>query len=148
MSKRVEWTIYIVGAALLGFGAGMAMGAAWGYAWGNCNWGGGNVKYNYNQNININNNINRNRYASQLPAGGQGNWQHNAEHRKGVSYRDQGTAQKFNKASTNDAIKSREAFRGRADAGAGVSYRSNIGDRGGASKSGGAGDRAGVCDRA
>src|ERR1700746_2217986 len=42
--------------------------------------------------------------------GDGGRWQHNPEHRKGVSYRDQGTAQKFNRASTNDAIKSREQF--------------------------------------
>ncbi len=139
------------------FGAGVAAGAAWGYAWGNANWSGGNVKVNYNQNININNNINRNNYANQLPAGGQGNWQHNAEHRKGVSYRDQGTAQKYNKASTSEAAKSREAYRGRAEQGrqdlgqGGVGDRGGdatkgggAGDRGGATKSGGAGDRAGV----
>jgi hypothetical protein len=141
---------YVAG-SMFAFGAGVAMGAAWGYAWGNTNWGGGNVNYNYNQNININNNINRSQYASQLPAGGQGNWQHNPEHRKGVSYRDQGTAQKFNRASTNDAIKSREQFRGRAEQGrqdlarGGVSDRAGqggIGDRGGAG--GGAGDRGGL----
>jgi hypothetical protein len=106
-----------VASSMFWFGSAIAMGAAWGYAWGSPNWHGGNVKYNYNQNININRNINRNRYATTLPAGGQGNWQHNVEHRKGVSYRDQGTAQKYNRASTSDAVKSREDFRGRADQG-------------------------------
>lgn len=126
------------------FAAGIGLGMAWGYAWGNCNWGGGNVHYNYNQNININNNINRGKYASQLPAGGQGNWQHNAEHRKGVSYRDQGTAQKFNRASTNDAIKSREQFRGRAEQGRQDLGRGGAGDRGGPGGQGGLGDRGGA----
>ena len=134
-----------VASSMMWFGAGMAMGAAWGYAWGNCNWGGGNVNYNYNQNININNNINRQRYAQQQPAGGrQGQWQHNPEHRKGVSYRDQGTAQKFNRASTNDAIKSREQFRGRADQGRQDLGRGGAGDRGGVGGAGGPGDRGGL----
>jgi hypothetical protein len=147
------------------FAAGVGLGMAWGYAWGSCNWGGGIVHYNYNQNININNNINRNRYGQ----GGQGNWQHNAEHRKGVSYRDQGTAQRYNRASTNDAVKSREQFRGRAEqgrqdlarggagerggqglggdrGGAGSRPGAGAGDRGGASQIGG-GSRAGTADR-
>ena len=147
---------YVAARSAFWFAGGVALGAAWGYAWGNTNWRGGNVNYNYNQNININNNINRNRYAQQQPAGGQGNWQHNAEHRKGVSYRDQGTAQKYNRASTSDAIKSREDFRGRADAGnragtadrgGAVGDRAGAGDRGGATKSGGAGSLGGAGDR-
>src|SRR6266545_3677037 len=120
---------YVATATAFSFMAGMAVGAAWGYAWGNTNWSGGNVKYNYNQNININNNINRNKYAQQLPAGGQGNWQHNAEHRKGVAYRDQGTAQKFNRASNPQAAQSREAFRGRAEQGRQDLAGGGIGDR-------------------
>jgi uncharacterized protein DUF3300 len=122
------------------FAAGVGLGMAWGYAWGSANWRGGNVNYNYNQNVNINNNINRNRYAQ----GGQGNWQHNAEHRKGVSYRDQGTAQKYNRASTNDAVKSREQFRGRAEQGRQDLARGGAGDRGGPGGQGGPGDRGGA----
>ena len=104
------------------FGAGIAIGAAWGYAWGHADWHGGyggygNVKINHNQNININNNINRGKYASQLPAGGQGNWQHNASHRGGVAYRDQKTAQQYNRGAGSEAAKSREAYRGRAEQG-------------------------------
>jgi hypothetical protein len=108
-------TPYAYGA--MAFGAGVAMGAAWGYAWGHSNWSGGNVNINHNQNVNINNNIDRGKYASQQPGGGQGKWQHDGSHRKGVSYRDQGTAQKYNKASTREASQARDSYRGRSDQG-------------------------------
>jgi Protein of unknown function (DUF3300) len=107
---------YVAARSAFWFAAGVGLSAAWGYAWGSANWRGGSVNYNYNQNININNNINRNRYAQQLPAnrpGGSGNWQHNPQHRGGVSYRDQATAQKFNRATPAQTAQSREAFRGR-----------------------------------
>jgi len=147
-----------VATSMFAFGAGVAMGAAWGYAWGNSNWGGGNVDVDVNRNTNINNNINRDQAKQkmqergQINQKGQGNWQHNAEHRKGVAYRDQGTAQKFNRASTSDAIKSREDFRGRSDAGrqdlgrGGAGDRAGAGDRGGAGQLG-AGNRPGTADR-
>ena len=109
---------YVAGAALFSFGVGMAVGAAWGYAWGRCNWGRGDVNVNINRNTNINRNIDRSRYQNKITAGqgGQGKWKHNPEHRKGVSYRDQKTAQKFDKRASRD-VKSRESFRGRAEAG-------------------------------
>ena len=134
-----------VATSMFAFGAGVAMGAAWGYAWGNANWGGGDVDIDVNRNTNINNNINRDQAKQKLQERGQlnqkgeGKWQHNAEHRKGVSYRDQGTAQKFNRASTSDSIKSREDFRGRADAGRQDLGRGGTGDRGGVGDRGGAG---------
>jgi hypothetical protein len=136
-----------VASSAMWFGAGMAMGAAWGYAWGNANWNGGDVDIDVDRNTNINRNINRDQAKQKLQERGQGNqrgqgkWQHNPEHRKGVSYRDQGTAQKFNRASSNDAIQSREQFRGRADQGRQDLARTGAGDRGGA---GGAGDRGGL----
>src|SRR6267378_4174744 len=136
-----------VATSMFAFGAGVAMGAAWGYAWGSCNWGGGDVDVDVNRNTNINNNINRDQAKQklqergQLNQKGQGKWQHNPEHRKGVSYRDQGTAQKFNRASTNDAIKSREQFRGRAEQGRQDIARGGVSDRGG---QGGIGDRGGL----
>jgi Protein of unknown function (DUF3300) len=149
-----------VASSMFAFGAGVAMGAAWGYAWGNCNWGGGDVDVDVNRNTNSNQNINRNQAQQKLQERGQvnqkgqGKWQHNAEHRKGVSYRDQGTAQKFNRASTNDAIKSREQFRGRGEQGRQDLARSGVsdrgagqglgGDRGDLSSRAGAGDRAGA----
>jgi hypothetical protein len=109
---------YVAGAAFT-FAAGVAVGAAWGYAWGHCDWHGGDIDIDINRNTNINNNIDRSKYAQQnnLGQGGKGSWQHDASHRKGVAYRDQGTAQKYNRASTTDATKSREAFRGRAETG-------------------------------
>jgi Spy/CpxP family protein refolding chaperone len=140
-----------VATSMFAFGAGVAMGAAWGYAWGNCNWGGGDVDVDINRNTNINNNINRDQAKQKLQERGQvnqkgqGKWQHSPEHRQGVSYRDQGTAQKFNRASTNDQIKSREQFRGRAEQG-----RQDLGRGGGAGVSdrasgiGGAGQRPGA----
>ena len=123
---------YAAGTALLSFGAGMAVGAAWGYAWGNCNWNGGDVDVDVNRNTNINNNINRGNYQRGQGQGqGQGSWQHNPEHRKGVSYRDQGTAQKFDRASTNDAVRSRDNYRGYSDAGRQDPARGGSGQLGG-----------------
>jgi hypothetical protein len=107
---------YLAGTALLSFGVGVAVGAAWGYGWGHCDWHGGDVDIDVNRNTNINRNINRGKYATQYQ-GGRGQWQHNPEHRKGVAYRDQATAHKFNRASTNEAVRSRENFRGYAEAG-------------------------------
>jgi hypothetical protein len=102
---------YVAGTALLSFGVGVAVGAAWGYGWGHCDWHGGDVDIDVNRNTNINRNIDRGKYATQYQ-GGRGQWQHNPEHRQGVPYRDQATGQKFNRASTNDAVRSRENFRG------------------------------------
>ena len=144
---------YVAGAAFVSFGVGVAMGAAWGYAWGGCNWHGGDVDIDIDRNTNINNNIDRSKYKDRAGTGtgqsgkgqgGQGKWQHSPEHRKGVSYRDQGTAQKFNKASTREATQARESFRGRAEQGSRDLSRGGAGQLGGGQ--GGqqrAGDRAG-----
>jgi hypothetical protein len=120
---------YTAGAALFSFGVGVAVGAAWGYAWGNCNWGHGDVNVNVNRNTNINSNINRSNYQNKITSGqgGQGQWKHNPEHRKGVSYRDQGTAQKFDRAAGTRNAQSREAYRGRADSGRQDAGRGNAG---------------------
>jgi hypothetical protein len=110
---------YVAARVAFSFAAGVAIGAAWGYAWGHCSWGRPGyhgVNVNINQNVNINRNINRNVYASKYQ-GGSGKWQHDASHRKGVAYRDQGTAQKFNRGSTRETTRARESFRGRADQG-------------------------------
>jgi Spy/CpxP family protein refolding chaperone len=149
---------YVATTAAFSFMAGAAVGAAWGYAWGNNNWNSGNVDIDVDRNTNINTNINRDQAKQkmqergQVNQKGQGNWQHNAEHRKGVAYRDQGTAQKFDRASTSEAVKSREDFRGRSDAGrqdsarGGAGDRAAAGDRGGAGQLGG-GNRAATADR-
>ena len=100
-----------------------------------------------NRNTNINNNIDRSKYRNKVTSGqgGKGEWQHNPEHRKGASYRDQGTAQKYDKASTREATQSRESFRGRGEA-----STQDLG-RGGADQSkakGGQGGQPGAGDRA
>jgi len=102
--------------ALYGFAAGVAIGVAWGYAWGHWNWHHHHVSINVNRNININRHIDRKRYVQHYGRG-DSRWQHRPEHRKGVSYRDQRTARQFNRASSPDAVRSRENFRGRAEAG-------------------------------
>ena len=111
---------YAAATAAFSFTAGVALGAAWGYAWGGCNWHGGDVDINVNRNTNFNTNINRQRYQANFQARGQnaqGAWRHDATHRKGVAYRDQGTAQRFNRGTNAQAAASREAFRGRAESG-------------------------------
>jgi hypothetical protein len=109
---------YVATTAAFSFMAGAAVGAAWGYAWGNANWHGGDVNVNVNQNTNVNNNIDRSKEQNKVTRGegGKGSWQHNPEHRKGVSYKDQGTAQKFGKGGPKDA-QSRDSFRGRGESG-------------------------------
>jgi hypothetical protein len=87
----------------LAFATGVFVGAA---IWGNCNWGGNNVNINVNKYNNFNKaNINN------------GDFNHKAEHRKGVAYKDQGVAQKYNRGGDRQAAQSREQFRGRAEQG-------------------------------
>ena len=105
---------YVAGAALFSFGVGLAIGAAWGYAWGGCNWHGGTVNYNINRNINVNHRINRDVYARQYQArgqGGTGTWKHDASHRKGVAYRNPGTAKQFGQSPGRPA-EAGKAYRG------------------------------------
>jgi hypothetical protein len=100
---------YIAGGALLGFTAGVIVGGA---LWGNCNWGRGDV----NVNVNRYNNFNRTNISN-------GNWNHSAQHRGAVPYRDQGVAQQYGRGQAADAA-SRDAFRGRADSAAGRDFNS------------------------
>jgi len=114
---------YAVGGALFTFGVGLAIGAAWGYAWGGCGWGRNEVNVDIDRNTNINNNIDRDKVKNdmknkgQVNDRGQGKFQHDASHRKGVSYRDQATAQKYNRGSSAEAAKSRDSYRGRGEQG-------------------------------
>jgi hypothetical protein len=109
---------WVPGRALFWFGAGVAIGAAWGYAWGNCNWRRGDVNVDINRNTNINNNIDRSKYQNRVTTGqgGRGEWKHDPEHRRGTAYRDQATAQKFDRGISRDA-QSRDAYRGRGETG-------------------------------
>jgi hypothetical protein len=100
---------------------GIASGPAWGYAWGRTNWRSGNVGIDTSRNTNFNSNINRDYYArnyqktGQFDQSGKGTWQHNPANRRGAPYRDQATAQRYNRASTPAAAQSREAYRGRTE---------------------------------
>jgi uncharacterized membrane protein YgcG len=137
---------YYPGAGLFAFTAGVIVGSA---LWGNCNWGGGNVNINHN----TYNNFNKTNIKS-------GDWQHKAENRKGVGYRDQASQDKFGKGGDRAGAASRDQFRGRAEQGrqeinkgAADGFKGDRaggagdrGDRGGGGKSdraGGAGDRGG-----
>src|SRR6266550_3204930 len=119
---------YVPGTALA-WGAGIALGAAawgaWGGHWGNCDWNGGNVNINNNNNFNKNNNFNRN-----VSRQGQGNWQHNPQHRGNAPYGNRQTANKFG---------------GRGPGGAGGAGRpGGAGGVGGAGRPGGAGGVGGA----
>jgi len=122
----------------LAFATGVFVGAA---IWGNIGWGGNNV----NINVNKYNNFNKSNISN-------GNWNHNAEHRKGQSYRDNGTAQKYNRGSDARATQSREQFRGKAEQGrsqmSGMD-RSQLqaADRSAAQQRAGGGDRASASSR-
>ena len=109
----------------LHFAAGVAVGAA---IWGNCNWGGNNV----NINVNKYNNFNKANLQNN-------NFNHNAANRKGVAYKDQGVANKYNRGSSAQNSQARSQYGGRdgGGAGGGASARntSGMGSSGSASAS-------------
>jgi uncharacterized membrane protein YgcG len=90
------------------FAAGIIIGGA---IWGGIGWGGGgnNVYIDHHKY----NNFNR----TDIGGGDRSRFNHNVDHRKGVAYGDNKVAQKYNRASDNRAIQSREQFRARADQG-------------------------------
>jgi len=103
---------YVPGATFLSFGAGVIVGGA---LWGNCNWGYGDVDIDVNRYNNFNRtDINRNTSIDNR-SGNRTAWQHDAAHRQGVGYRDPTTQQRYGRGSSEDAVQSREEFRGRAD---------------------------------
>lgn len=107
---------YVPGAAFFSFSVGVVVGGA---LWGNCNWGGNDI----NIDIDRYNNFNRNEINAQRNtsvgnrSGNTGTWQHNADHRKGVGYRDQATQQRYGRSGSQQAVQSRDQFRGRAEQG-------------------------------
>jgi len=68
----------------IGFGRGVAVNSAWGHGWGRWDW------RNHYLNVNINRNININRTNIQTTR-----WQHDASHRKGVSYGNEATRERY-----------------------------------------------------
>ncbi|WP_228530751.1 MULTISPECIES: DUF3300 domain-containing protein [Myxococcaceae] len=108
---------YAVGVGLA-FTTAAFVGAA---MWGGVAWGRGSV----NVNVNRYNSFNRTSINNS-------NWNHNVNHRGGVAYRDQGTAQRYNRGSNTQASRSREQFRGRAQSGDFSGAGSRSGNYGGA----------------
>lgn len=105
---------YTAAAAMFTFAAGVAVGSA---LWGNCNWRGGDVNVNVSHYNSYSKTVNTVARPTTLPAqGGNQPWQHNAEHRKGVQYRDTASQQRYGRTAQPGA-ESRDAFRGRADQG-------------------------------
>ncbi len=86
------------GRTALAFTAGVVVGAA---LWGNCNWGWGHS--NVNINVNHYNNFNRNTNNNYRNVSNN-NWKHNADHRKGVNYRNQDTARKYGAGKGSDRV--------------------------------------------
>lgn len=102
---------YVAGAAFFSFSAGVIVGSA---LWGGCNWGHSDININVNRynsfnRTNINNvnrtNVNRTNINN--------SWEHNSAHRQGVGYRDSATQQKYGRGSSQQALQSRENYRGR-----------------------------------
>lgn len=111
---------YAAGAAFFSFSVGVVVGGA---IWGNCNWGHSDIDINVNNYNNFNRNeFNRNEINN-------GKWKHSPEHRQGVGYRDSATQQKYGRASNQDAVRSREDFRGRADQGRNDMAREGLSQR-------------------
>jgi uncharacterized membrane protein YgcG len=134
---------YYGGAMFWSFTAGVIVGGA---IWGNCNWGGNDVNIdidrqnNFNRNeINHNRNSNNtgnrtgdragNTSASNRAGNNKQSWSHNADHRKGVGYKDSATQQKFNRGSTQQATQAREQYRGRAEQGRQQMSREGVGNQ-------------------
>ena len=110
---------YVAGTALFSFGSGVVVGSAWGYAWGGFNWHRHHVVINVHRNVHRNRHINRERHRAgfrhrgHIDARGRGRWRHNAVHRRGVTYRDQATARRFNRGTAAARVRARKHFRGR-----------------------------------
>src|SRR5436309_9108156 len=133
---------YVPGTALA-WGAGIALGAAawgsWGGHWGNCDWNGGNVKINNNYNYNKNNNFNRN-----VSRQGQGNWQHNPQHRGNAPYGNRQTANKYGGTARGQGGRGAGAGAGTRPGAGGAGTRPGGGAGAGARPGGGAGAGAGT----
>ena len=138
--------------SLLSFGAGVAVGAlvSDGFGWGDNDvhvynnyyggggGGGGGGNKNNNVNVNVEKNVDRSKSVERNKTG---SWQHDAEHRRNVGYRDQRAQQKFERNNPNVARdrQVREQARGfeggdgvrGGQAGRGQAGAANRADRGG-----------------
>jgi len=96
----------------IGFGIGIGVTNA---LWGGCNWRNHSVDINVNRYNNIN--VNRNRLNVNNRST---SWEHNANNRKGVPYRDKGSRDKYSRqvggAEKRKEFRGRDADRARAQA--------------------------------
>jgi hypothetical protein len=98
-----------------GYGAmAFTVGVVWGAAvWGGCNWGWGhgdvNIDINHYNNFNRNTNINADRTNIQNKSGNTAGWNHNPEHRGGVNYRNNQTAQQYGAKGGSSRVTSDQA---------------------------------------
>jgi hypothetical protein len=88
-----------------GFWTGVAVGRAWGHAWGHWDWRNHYVNVNIDRHININRNISITRENIQTTR-----WQHDMSHRKGVSYRNEATRERYGQSARG--AETRRDFRG------------------------------------
>ena len=88
-----------------GFWTGITVGRVWGHAWGHWDWRNHYVNVNIDRHININRNINISRTNIQTTR-----WQHDVSHRKGVTYRNEATRERYGQSARG--AESRRDFRG------------------------------------
>jgi hypothetical protein len=88
-----------------GFWPRIVVGRAWGHAWGHWDWRHRSINVNINRRININRNISVTRSNIQTTR-----WRHDMSHRKGVSYRNETTRQRYGQLARG--VETRRDFRG------------------------------------
>ncbi|MBF0497564.1 MAG: DUF3300 domain-containing protein [Deltaproteobacteria bacterium] len=109
------WPDAVITAGIIGFTTGFFVGAAVN-SWCGFGWRGHNVNVYINKTYHFNN---IHHYGHIDPHGGQ--WHHDPGHRRGVAYRDPGTAQRYGQAHSIRADQARRDFRGYTHDGAGRS---------------------------
>ena len=88
-----------------GFWPRIVVSRSWGHAWGHWDWRNHYVNVNVNRNININRSTNITRTNIQTTR-----WQHDASHRKGVTYRNEATRERYGQSVKG--AETRRDFRG------------------------------------
>ena len=88
-----------------GFWPRIVVGRAWGHAWGHWDWRHHSINVNVDRRINVNRNINVTRSSIQTTQ-----WQHDVSHRKGVSYRNETTRERYGQSARG--AETRRDFRG------------------------------------
>jgi hypothetical protein len=89
----------------IGFWPRVTVSRAWRHAWGHWDWRHHYVNVNINRHININRNISINRTNMQTTR-----WQHDVSHRRGVSYRNEATRERYGQSARG--AENRRDFRG------------------------------------